>query len=205
MTVGTYYDMPQEMYPVHLFHPEFQNLGLWFPALDAWVLEMLCRKVRDSVGGLLNIMEIGTFVGGSASILAPHSYRLLCVDTWAGSGKPDDEMAKLYAENDPFETFLRNIESWYRKPEIHERTLNPDSLPHYLESRVQARPFDLIFIDGAHDLDSVKADLRIAQAHIAPHGIICGHDFTAFRGVTEAVIDFELTAACGTVWWKEPA
>lgn len=208
----TYHEMPQESYPVHLFHPEFETLGLWFPALDAWVLEMLCQKQRSKVGGLLNIMEIGTFVGGSASILMPNAYSLLCVDTWAGSGKPGDEMQELYAKNDPFDTFLQNISQWYRKPEIHQRTTAPDfpdSLPLYLENRIQWESFDLIFIDGGHDYGSVCRDIAIAKEWIAPGGIICGHDFTMFDGVTKAVLDFGDDVgdvqACGTVWWKEMA
>lgn len=204
----TYYEMPQEMYPVHLFHPEFETLGLWFPALDAWVLEMLCRKVERNRGlgatGWLDIMEIGSFAGGSATIFAPHACKLLCVDTWAGSGKDGDEMAPIYAEVDPFSTFLKNRELMPCKPEYHVRTTDPDSLPDFLKPGMS---FDLIFIDGAHDYDSVVADIAVARTHIAQGGIICGHDFTMFDGVTKAVLDFGdevgKVNACGTVWWKE--
>lgn len=200
----TYYEMPQEMYPVHLFHPEFETLGLWFPALDAWVLEMLCRKAKDRFGGLLRILEIGTFAGGSTTILLPHAYHMICADTWSGSGKDGDEMAPIYAEKDPFNTFLNNRELMPCKPEYHVRTTDPDSLPEFLKPGMA---FDLIFIDGAHDYDSVVADIAIARQHINQGGIICGHDFTMFDGVTKAVLDFGdevgKVNACGTVWWKE--
>jgi predicted O-methyltransferase YrrM len=78
--------------------------------------------------------------------------------------------------------------------------LNPDSLPGYLDGKTK---FDLIFIDGAHDYESVKADIEIATRHIVLGGIICGHDFNMFKGVSEAAIEFEVDAICGTVWWKE--
>jgi predicted O-methyltransferase YrrM len=200
-TDGTYHDMPQGMYPVHMFHPEFNTLGLWFPALDAWILEWLCRKLR----GRLDIMEIGSFVGGSASILAPHAASLVCVDTWTGSGKEGDEMAELYAKNDVFGVFQKNLKlitdaNLLIAQGIHIRSM-PDSLPEYLSNL--GRRFELIFIDGAHDYDSVAADIAVARQHIAPGGIICGHDFTLFDGVTKAALDFGGVQACGTIWWKE--
>jgi hypothetical protein len=207
--IATRYMMPPEMYPVHMFHPEFETLQLWFPALDAWVLEMLCRKVEDKFyyegRHNLTIMEIGSYVGCSTSVLEPHASYLLCVDTWAGSGKAGDEMAPLYAVHGekgkhPFEVFQKNTAGFKCKPVCHQRTLNPDSLPGYLDGKTK---FDLIFIDGAHDYESVKADIEIATRHIVPGGIICGHDFNMFKGVSEAAIEFEVDAICGTVWWKE--
>lgn len=197
--VGIYNDMPQEMYPVHMFYPHFQVLNLWFPALDAWVLEMLCEKAkRDSDNGVLAVMEIGSYVGTSTSILARHADYLLCVDTWQGSGKEGDEMSPLYAGRDVFQVWTENTSMFPVRPMYHKRTLNPDSLPDYLGTE----RFDLIFIDGAHDYESVKADIKIAEQHILPGGIICGHDFTGFKGVTDAAIEFQLDEVCGTVWWK---
>lgn len=197
----TYYEMPQEMYPVHLFHPEFETLGLWFPALDAWVLEMLLSRFE----GFRSVMEIGTFVGGSASVLSRHANILLCVDTWAGSGVDGDEMAPLYDGRNVFEVFQKNSLGFRGIVKHHKRTLDPDSLPRYLHNHWSK--FDLIFIDGGHDYESVRRDIAIAKEFVAPGGIICGHDFTMFDGVTKAVLDFGdevgKVNACGTVWWKE--
>lgn len=203
---STYHEMPQEMYPVHIAYPDFDTKGLWFPALDAWILELLCRKLRSKISYCsLRIMEIGSFVGGSASILSRHASYLLCVDTWQGSGKPNDEMAPLYQSGEVLKTFQSNTAQFPIRPHIHVRTTDPDSLPEHLE--LFEHPFDLIFIDGGHDYDSVKNDIQIARKHIAPGGIICGHDFTMFDGVTKAALDFGEEAggieACGTIWWKE--
>lgn len=200
--LGTYYESPPGMFPIHMFYPGFEGLRLWFPALDAWVLEMLFDKLEKRFCRRhFRIMEIGTFAGGSAGILARHaSVPLLCVDTWAGSGKDGDEMKPLY-DQDVFEVFQRNAKLFPVPVATHKRTLNPDSLPDFLTETQE--PFDLIFIDGGHDKESVKADYAVAKEWIEPGGIICGHDFTQFRGVTEAVLEEGLDGACGTVWWRE--
>lgn len=197
---GTHYITDFHYFPTPLFYPEYEGLKLWFPALDAWVLEMLFDRLEQRLGRkYLAVMEIGSFVGGSAAILSRRAGDLLCVDTWAGSGVDGDEMHSLYERTDVYETFLKNIQLFPIPIEHHRRTLNPDSLPGFLAQR----SFDLIFIDGGHDLETVRTDINVAKEHIVPGGTICGHDFTEFKGVTEAALDFGLDGACGTVWWKE--
>lgn len=195
MTQGVYYDMPFDMYPVHMFHPNFKTMDMWMPALDAWVLDSLCRKVNCD-----DFLEIGSFVGTSASILARHCRRLLCVDTWLGSG-PDDPVTELYAHGNVFGTFMENVRGFPCQMTWFQRELNPDTLPEYLDRG--DRKYDLIFIDGAHDYESVMADIRIAEEWVAPGGIICGHDFWLYQQVAEAAVTMGLTGVCGQVWWKE--
>jgi hypothetical protein len=198
---GSYYNTPPGAYPVHLRYPEFNTLGLWFPAMDAWTLEFLCEKRKQTAGQQrLSIMEIGSYVGLSTAVLARHASYLLCVDTWAGSGKADDEMAELYDGVDVLEVFKQNTTMFPVPPAFHRRTLNPDSLPPILEGY---KGFDLIFIDAGHDYESVKADIEVAKTVIKPGGIICGHDYTQFPGVEQAAFEFGVDGVCGTVWWKE--
>lgn len=45
------------------------------------------------------------------------------------------------------------------------------------------RYFDWIYIDAAHDYDSVMKDLRAAHGCIADAGYICGHDYVLWSGV----------------------
>ena len=84
MTPPTLLRMPPDMYPVHLYHPRFDSLDFWFPAKDACVLDALCRQVNCD-----DAMEIGTFVGTTASILARH-FRRVVGHTPAGVAKLTD-------------------------------------------------------------------------------------------------------------------
>lgn len=198
MTAPTLLRMPPDMYPVHLFHPRFNSLDFWFPAKDAWVLEALCRRVNCD-----DALEIGSFAGTTASILARHFRHVLCVDTWTGSG-PGDQVNCWYAEHDVRNVFHNNIEKFPLDVSIrvHQRTLNPDSLPAKLND--VGVDYDLIFIDAAHDYASVKNDLAIAEQWIADGGIICGHDWSVYEGVTRVVTELgDRATVCGTMWWLD--
>ena len=39
------------------------------------------------------------------------------------------------------------------------------------------KQFDFIYIDGAHDYDSVKQDIELALPLLKPRGILAGHDY----------------------------
>ena len=45
------------------------------------------------------------------------------------------------------------------------------------EGRSWTLPVDLVFIDGDHTYDHVKADLQSWMPHIRDGGILCGHDY----------------------------
>lgn len=191
---GTYFDMPDGMYPVHLFHRDFITLGQWFPAKDAWVLEYICRQASPD-----HALEIGSFVGCTATILAGHFRNVLCVDTWTGSPGLD-QINNLYHQFNVRQAFLDNTAS-ISHIESFVRDMTADTLPEELERRDVK--YDLIFIDAAHDSESVRRDIEIAQEWISPGGIICGHDYSFFPGVTEAVNEWGFDGAMGTIWWRE--
>lgn len=203
----TYYETPAGMYPVHIFHPNFDHMQLWFPAIDALVLEAICVQAKKRLGkSALRIMEIGTYAGCSTTILSRHASYILCVDTWDGSGKPGDEMRECYDKQmeegrSPFVVFLSNCELMPCKPDFIIRHRSPEVFERQLKANY-ITDFDLVFIDGAHDYDSVKEDLRIAEMVTQQGATICGHDLGQFTGVTDATLEHGFDAACCTMWWK---
>lgn len=48
--------------------------------------------------------------------------------------------------------------------------------------------YDLIFIDGGHDYETVKNDVGLAVAYVKPNGLICFHDI-GMEGDPKAVYD----------------
>jgi len=63
---------------------------------------------------------------------------------------------------------------------IREKSLNAVKL-------FPDRSLDFVFIDAAHDYASVKKDISAWIKKIKVGGIICGHDYDLFPGVTKAV------------------
>lgn len=49
--------------------------------------------------------------------------------------------------------------------------------------------FDVVYIDGDHTYEGVKADLVAWYSKVRPGGIFCGDDFN-WKGVSEAVVEF---------------
>jgi hypothetical protein len=66
--------------------------------------------------------------------------------------------------------------------------------------------FDFVFIDGDHDYEQVREDIHNASLIISPGGLLSGHDYKNFPGVTQAVDEFSkqtgkpVIEEAGTVW-----
>ena len=69
-----------------------------------------------------------------------------------------------------------------------------------------SEPYDFIFIDGAHDYASVKADTELAHALLAPGGIIAWHDYQHPKNPAVAKLIHEINDKPGVppiVWVKD--
>jgi len=57
--------------------------------------------------------------------------------------------------------------------------------------RILSASLDLVFIDGAHDYESVSEDLKAWWPKIRAGGVMAGHDFSmSFPGLMRAVLEF---------------
>lgn len=130
-----------------------------------------------------SIAEIGCWMGRSTVALAENTPGTVnAIDTWAGSpehqaaleGKPPDWLYEQFRANvkDLWNVFPKRRSSVDAAQEIWLKFRKPI--------------FDMIFIDGAHDYESVKADILAWRILLLPGGLLCGHDY-AFPDVTRAV------------------
>ena len=144
------------------------------------------------------IVDAGSWLGLSAwhfLRLAPNA-TVICLDTWQGSSehRKNELLPVLY------ETFLVNM--WeYRDRIIPMRS---NGLSGFNEICTQEIEPDLVYIDMAHDKESVVVDINMARLsfHTAT---ICGDDYT-WQGVKDALeylsangnLSFETYTTC----WK---
>lgn len=190
----------------------FENLGHRTWSVDLHFLTKLASGLV-SERGQIEVVEVGSFVGGSTLSLAVPGAIVHCVDTWDGStGLDVINIAYNEREKGVFETFCRNM----------GQRLFFSVWPHVGESlfyaKVWPRKADLVFLDASHDYDSVKADIAAWAPLVKPGGILCGHDYKArgipgadglpaelkdvFPGVTKAADELGIDGVTGTVWWK---
>lgn len=113
------------------------------------------------------ILEIGSYRGVSTSLLAFYADTVVSVDI-----EITEELRSLSQR-------LGNIELLCGRSEECIPILKDNS-------------FDLIYIDAAHDYDSVKKDIALSLPKLKKDGVISGHDYNRDNhpGVVAAVEEF---------------
>src|ERR1700723_2365226 len=134
------------------------------------------------------IVELGSYPGRSTRALADHTKgTVIAIDDFLG---PRDmsrrvrRQASKERHGNLLTQFTANMEGVLDKIRVVQydlETINPaDYNP----------PFDMIFIDGAHDYVSVSRDIKKWKSFITPGGLISGHDFSeGYPGVERAVLE----------------
>lgn len=180
-TDAAYAGFPRDEFP-----PGFSAIWSLRPVMDRLVGEVRPRR----------IIEVGSWEGASAIHFALACQRegvdcaeILCVDTWLGSPElvverrtdegivPSPHFAALrYRWGFPqvYYTFLSNVVAAGVQLLITPVPLTSDAARRVFETvGVTA---DLIYIDGAHDYDSVLRDLLGYWDLLEPRGVLLGDD-----------------------------
>lgn len=130
------------------------------------------------------IVEIGSWKGKSTIWLgkgsqAGHNVKVYAIDPHVGS----EEHAKDGKEVWTFDEFKKNIEGAQVDDVIVPIVkTSKDAVTDIVE------PVGLVFIDGAHDYESVKLDFELWSPKIVDGGIVVFHD-TDWPGVRKVVKD----------------
>lgn len=141
---------------------------------------LLLYKLTLSLKEHSIIVEIGSYLGASSSFLAyaakEKNHIVYCVDTWKNEGMSE-------GERDTFAEFRKNIEPL--KDYIHIlRGCSVDIAKTFNEK------IDLLFIDGDHSYEAVKADVEYWLPKVKNHGIVIFHDIGWAEGVIKVVNEF---------------
>lgn len=180
----------------HIFHlPQFGENWFSYHNLYKEFVE------RTPNGG--KIIEVGVWKGKSVAFLGVEvinsgkNIQIDAVDTWRGTSNEVAHRDDWYVQNDKlYELFLENIKPVTRGVHQHDvirpvRKTSLDAAQDYPD-----RSLDAVFIDAAHDYDSVCADIRAWLPKVKPGGILAGHDWS-WPTVRQAVQD-TLPTAVGT-------
>ena len=134
-------------------------------------------KIRERFGDKPLVgVEIGTRYGYNARMMLKHLHidMLYLVD-------PYDKKAPGYRPGS-------YDKAWNRLKQYSDRVC---FLRDYSFNVVDIIPGDLdfVYIDGAHDYESVKRDISLFYPKLSDEGVLCGHDFESC-GVSRAVVEF---------------
>jgi predicted O-methyltransferase YrrM len=116
------------------------------------------------------IAEIGSYMGRSTRALADNTSGIVyAIDDFTGPREIE------IADRDAiFNKFLENMAGLEGR--VNVIRANHRNLP-----AIDFQP-DMVFIDGAHEYEGVKADIEFWLPRMAPKGLICGHDYQWFDG-----------------------
>jgi len=124
-------------------------------------------------------LEIGSYCGKSSVCMGLVCQQLYCIDTFKADTSGQDQANGFTT----LDEFIKNIVGLPIKYFIGK---SEDVLPTIdLE-------FDLVFIDGMHDYDSVMIDIYLSYPKLKSNGIMTFHDYGpyGFESVTNAIDNF---------------
>lgn len=153
---------------------------------EALALFRACKRLPDKA----KILEIGSYQGGSTlaigHAIAGTDIELYCLDPWSNYINQDDfatfERSRVSDDFRIINNFIKNTAF------IGENLRMLRGKSSAFAGLLEGKGFDFIFIDGAHDYDSVRNDIKIAFSALKPGGFVCGHDYhSEGHGVRQAV------------------
>lgn len=175
----------------HSGRMDFQNIAPWgdkafdseavpvspVPGAFPWDIEGWLRPSEGKELARLSrgkrVLEIGSYCGRSTVCMARTADHVTAVDYFDGRGTPEPK--------DTLATFQANIERYGLADSV--TVASPDD--------TFTGECELLFIDGAHDRDSVAADIEKYLPLLSADGLIAFHDYNepCHPGVTQAVND----------------
>lgn len=143
----------------------------WFPHMTEFDQLFTQRPIKT-------VVEVGAWLGLGTSFMAhrmPEGGKIFSVDIWENDVPEYQYSAPIYASNlyDQFRSNMVRLNLTDIVHPVRDTSVNAakyiTSLPHY-------RAPDFIFIDADHETKGVMEDLEAWYPHLAPGGLMCGHD-----------------------------
>lgn len=155
--------------------------------MPGWLAEAQARRLHAAAlrvppGG--QVVEIGSFRGRSAAVLASAARHVVCVDPHLGSDRGPQEIAGDPARGEAdLAAFRATLAATGLADRVQHVRLRSD-----VALGAVPGPADLLFVDGAHRYGPALHDLRRWGARVPPGGRMLVHDAFSSAGVTAALL-----------------
>jgi predicted O-methyltransferase YrrM len=151
-------------------------------------------------------VEVGCKEGRTTAWILEHcpDCHVITLDPWAPAPEQSAQAGGETYESWDFKAIEADF--WRRVDPFRDRLTFYRKTSLEAADAVQDGSQDLVFIDAAHDYDSVLEDIAVWRPKLRDGGILAGHDFQhSFPSVMDAVADsFNLMVvqvAPDSVWW----
>jgi hypothetical protein len=160
---------------------------------------MLMLALKNFLGEIDIAVEVGTYKGEYANVICStlKPAKFYGVDPYHYIEGMDNPDVDLYCNQPSLDALAEEVQ-------IYLGTINEGRTSELIRkySNQAAHDFadnsiDLVYLDGAHDYESVKEDIAMWFPKIKEGGVLCGHDYTERShlhefGVIPAVQEFLL-------------
>jgi predicted O-methyltransferase YrrM len=136
----------------------------------------LYAKIASHFPSKSHFVEVGVWKGMSAAYMAVEiinqekDIKFDCVDTWEFVSEEKTGISEDCYE-DLYNIFLKNISS------VKHIITPVKKISWEAANDYEDKSLDFIFIDAAHDYDSVKKDIEAWFPKLKDNGVIAGHDY----------------------------
>lgn len=184
----------------HVSNPmDYTEIHGWFDFNTIYDKAVLEAK-HDAV-----FVEVGAWFGKSTAYMAKKikesrkQIKFHVVDIWCTKENTSDLLKEFYAKhnNDIYQQFIDNM----NKTGSSDHIIIKRKLSHQAALDFENESLDFVFIDAAHDYESVKLDIQSWFPKVKNGGVIAGHDIN-WPGVQLAVEEhIEKHITVGPSWW----
>ena len=156
----------------------YEKISGWFNFTDIYK-----QMVNQHDKG--HFVEIGTFFGKSASFMGVEIYnskkpiKFDTIDTFQGSPTELDGKHQVFKNTDVESIARNNLKG------LPVNVIKGNSTD--IAKKYKNNSLDFVFIDGSHEYEDVKKDVKTWLKKVKKGGYIGGHDYTDHAGVNKAV------------------
>ncbi|MBI4058106.1 class I SAM-dependent methyltransferase [Candidatus Microgenomates bacterium] len=149
--------------------PIYLNFSRWTE------LPNLFKELGFTIGA-----EVGVELGAFSKYLIQDNpkLKLYCIDSWKEYGLNDGKSQ-------------RRLDDYYERAKIKLAPYNCEIIKAFSMDAVKQftdESLDFVYIDAAHDYDSIKEDIEHWSKKVRKFGIVSGHDYFIFKSGNDGVV-----------------
>lgn len=152
----------------------------WFPKENE---ETLAKLIKEN--NIKTVIEIGCFLGKSTKFFVDQGCDVVSIDTFEGASDLNRCEEVIKRLPNLYEQFLFNLKELGIEDKVTVfKGTSEDAYNYFTYSK--SPNADLIFIDGSHEYEDVKNDIKMWSQRYKK--VLCGDDYTdAHEDVKKAV------------------